>query len=91
MSPEPKRILGTAAIVTDLPELGLFAGEVGVVAEQLGDDAFEVKFVNASERSHRLHTLEAWQRNQLQTLVSAMRFRAMPACAPQRGASSSPP
>jgi hypothetical protein len=70
MSPQPTQILDAVALVTDLPALDLLAGEVGVVAEQLGDDAFEVKFVNASERSHGLHTLEACQRNQLQTLVS---------------------
>ena len=91
MSSQPTQILDTVALVTDLPELGLFVGEVGVVVELLGDDAFEVEFVNASGRTYGVHTLEAWQRNQLQTLVSAMRFRAMPACAPQRGASSSPP
>ena len=72
MSPEPKRILGTAAIVTDLPELGLFAGEVGVVVEQLGDDAFEVEFVNASGRTYGLHTLEAGQLLRLPTQARAL-------------------
>ena len=72
MSPQPTEILDTVALVTDLPELGLFAGEVGVVVEQLGDDAFEVEFVNASGRTYGLHTLEAGQLLRLPTQARAL-------------------
>jgi hypothetical protein len=38
-----------------------------VVVEQLGDDAFEVEFVNASGRTYGVHTLEAGQLLRLHT------------------------
>ena len=49
------------ALVADLPELGLLAGEVGSVVERLGGDVFEVEFVNEAGRTYGLYTLEAWQ------------------------------
>ncbi len=75
MSPQPTQILNTVALVTDLPELGLFAGEVGVVVEQLGDDAFEVEFVDASGRTYGLHTLKSVQLVRLHTRGQSLRAR----------------
>ena len=72
MSPQPTQILDTVVLGTDLPELGLFAGEVGVVAEQLGDDAFEVEFVNASGRTYGMHTLKSVQLVRLPTQVRVL-------------------
>jgi len=61
MPPPPTQVLDTVALVADLPELGLLAGEVGSVVERLGGDVFEVEFVNEAGRTYGLHTLEAWQ------------------------------
>ena len=72
MSPQPTQIFDTVARGTALPELGLLAGEVGVVVELLGDDAFEVEFVNASGRTYGLHTLEAGQLLRLPTQARAL-------------------
>jgi len=61
MPPPPTQVLDTVALVADLPELGLRAGEVGSVVERLGGEVFEVEFVNEAGRTYGLHTLEAWQ------------------------------
>jgi hypothetical protein len=55
------QLLDTVALVRDLPELGLVAGEVGAVVEVLSPDAFEVEFVDESGRTYGLHTLRADQ------------------------------
>jgi hypothetical protein len=54
-------LLNTVALVRDLPELGLVAGEVGAVVEILSDDAFEVEFVDESGQTYGLHTLRTNQ------------------------------
>ena len=54
-------LLDTVALVRDLPELGLVAGEVGAVVEVLSDDAFEVEFCDESGHTYGLHTLRAPQ------------------------------
>lgn len=61
--PAPFRIhlLDTVAVIRDLPEWGLVAGEVGAVVEVLSDDAFEVEFCDESGRTYGLHTLRADQ------------------------------
>ena len=55
------QLLDTVALVRDLPELGLVAGEVGAVVEVLSADAFEVEFVDESGRTYGLHTLRTDQ------------------------------
>jgi hypothetical protein len=55
------QLLDTVALVRDLPELGLVAGEVGAVVEVLSVDAFEVEFVDESGHTYGLHTLRANQ------------------------------
>jgi hypothetical protein len=47
----PTQVLDTVALVADLPELGLRAGEVGSVVERLGGEVFEVEFVNEAGRT----------------------------------------
>ena len=60
-------LLDTVALIRDLPEFGLVAGEVGAVVEVLSDDAFEVEFVDESGYTYGLHTLRANQLVALQT------------------------
>ena len=50
-------LLDTVALVCDVPEFGLVAGEVGAVVELLSDDAFEVAFVDDAGYTYGLHTL----------------------------------
>jgi hypothetical protein len=57
----PIHLLDTVALVSDIPELGLAAGEVGAVVEVLSDEAFEVEFCDASGYTYGLHTLRAHQ------------------------------
>ena len=40
------RILDTIALTVDLSEHGLFRGQVGTVVETLGENTFEVEFVD---------------------------------------------
>ena len=40
------KLLDFVALVEDLPERGLYRGQVGTVVEKLDDDAFIVKFSN---------------------------------------------
>jgi hypothetical protein len=54
-------LLDTVALISDLPEFGLVAGEVGAVVEVLSDDAFEVEFCDVSGHTYGLHTLRAHQ------------------------------
>ena len=60
-------LLDTVALIRDLPELGLVAGEVGAVVEVLSDDVFEVEFVDESGYTYGLHPLRANQLVALQT------------------------
>jgi hypothetical protein len=54
-------LIDTVALVCDLPEVGLTAGELGAVVEILSADAFEVEFVDAAGHTYGLHTLRADQ------------------------------
>ena len=60
-APSRVHLLDTVALVRDLPELGLVAGEVGAVVEVLSDDAFEVEFCDEAGRTYGLYTLRAQQ------------------------------
>ena len=63
-------LLDTVALVRDLPELGLVAGEVGAVVDVLSEDAFEVEFCDKSGHTYGLHTLRAHQVVALHTVQS---------------------
>jgi hypothetical protein len=54
-------LLDTVALVCDVPELGLAAGEVGTVVEVFSQDDFEVEFVDKDGRTYGLHALRANQ------------------------------
>ena len=60
-SPSTIQLLDTVALLTDVPALGLSAGEVGAVVEVLSEDAFEVELCDESGYTYGLHTLRAHQ------------------------------
>ena len=70
------KLLDTVAVVADLPALGLTAGEVGAVVEELGGDAFEVEFCDPDGTTYGIHTLRAGQIVALHTHGEALRLRA---------------
>ncbi len=69
------QILDTVAVRTDLPDLGLTAGEVGAVVEELGGGAFEVEFCGPDGATYAVHTLRAAQLVALHTRGHALRLR----------------
>jgi hypothetical protein len=69
----PIQLLDTVALISDVPELGLSAGEVGAVVEVLADDAFEVEFCDDSGYIYGLHTLRAGQLVRLHTQGQPLR------------------
>lgn len=71
----PIQLLDTVALVSDLPDLGLAAGEVGAIVEVLAPDAFEVEFCDESGYTYGLHTLRAHQLVRLHTQGHPLRTR----------------
>ena len=71
----PIQLLDTIALVGDVPDLGLSAGEVGAVVEILSDDAFEVEFCDESGYTYGLHTLRTHQIVALHTQGHPLRTR----------------
>ena len=51
MSRSPIKLLDVVALLNDRPELGLQAGHVGTVVEELSPEVFEVEFLDASGRT----------------------------------------
>lgn len=70
------KLLDTVAVVEDVPDLGLSAGEVGAVVEELGSDAWEVEFVDPGGKTYAMHTLRTKQLIALHTRGAALRLRA---------------
>lgn len=58
--PSTIQLLDTVAVIRDLPDLGLTAGEVGAVVEVL-DGAYEVEFCDTAGQTYGLHTMRAEQ------------------------------
>ncbi len=54
-------ILDVVALTEDLPERGLYRGQVGTVVEVLAPDAFEVEFSNEDGRAYASLALNANQ------------------------------
>jgi hypothetical protein len=46
------QVLDVVALLEDLPERGLVAGQVGTLVEQLSEDAFEVEFSDDNGRTY---------------------------------------
>src|SRR5215213_8018904 len=59
--PALSKRLDTVSLLCDLPELGLRAGEVGVIVEEFPGGAFEVEFHVESGRTPDVRTLRAGQ------------------------------
>jgi hypothetical protein len=74
-APSQIQLLDTVALLADVPELGLSAGEVGAVVEVLSHDAFEVEFCNEGGYTYGLHTLRAPQLVRLHTQGHPLRTR----------------
>ena len=57
------RETNTTSLMTDLPEIGLIAGQVGTVVEPLGgvlgDEAYEVEFIDDAGRTYALAPFHA--------------------------------
>ena len=57
------KLLDVVAVTTDLPEHGLVAGQVGTVVEPLGgavgDEAYEVEFIDDAGRTYALAPIHA--------------------------------
>ncbi len=45
-------LLEVVALTEDLPEAGLFAGQVGTVVEKLADGVFEIEFCDDQGRTY---------------------------------------
>lgn len=59
------KLLDVVALVDDLPELGLYRGQVGTIVEEYEPKVFEVEFSNVDGRAYAIETLLA---NQLMLL-----------------------
>lgn len=58
---EKIKLLDVVALLEDLPELGLYRGQVGTVVEEYEPTVFEVEFSDSSGRAYALETLRAEQ------------------------------
>ncbi|HEX3152467.1 MAG TPA: DUF4926 domain-containing protein [Gemmataceae bacterium] len=70
------KLLDAVAVVADVPNLGLAAGEVGAVVEELRPDAFEVEFCDPDGSIYAIHILRAEQLVALHTRGESLRLRA---------------
>lgn len=59
------KLLDVIALVEDLPDLGLYRGQVGTIVEVYEPEAFEVEFSDMKGRTYALETL---RRDQLMAL-----------------------
>lgn len=50
-------LLDVVAIVEDLPELGLYRGQVGTIVEEYETGVFEVEFSDTTGRAYAIETL----------------------------------
>ncbi|MCA1717131.1 MAG: DUF4926 domain-containing protein [Actinobacteria bacterium] len=54
-------LLDVVALIEDLPERGLYRGQVGTVVESLAPDVFEVEFSDNNGRTYAALALRAVQ------------------------------
>lgn len=59
------KLLDVVALLENVPEIGLYQGQVGTIVEQYEPEVFEVEFSDTSGRAYALETLNA---NQLMVL-----------------------
>ncbi len=55
------KLLDDVALLEDLPEIGLFRGQVGTIVEEYEPGIFEVEFSNLNGRAYAIETLNANQ------------------------------
>jgi len=65
MNHQKIKLLDVVALTEDLPERGLFRGQVGTVVEMLAPEAYEVEFSDDDGRTYALLSLRG---NQLMVL-----------------------
>jgi hypothetical protein len=53
--------LDVVALLEDLPDWGLVAGQVGTIVEKISHDVFEVEFTDDMERTYDMVPLETQQ------------------------------
>lgn len=53
------KVLDVVALTEDLPEEGVYRGQVGTVVELLAPNVFEVEFSDNSGRAYAMLTLKA--------------------------------
>lgn len=51
------KLLDVIALIEDLPELGLYRGQVGTIVEVYEPETFEVEFSDTQGRAYALETL----------------------------------
>ncbi|MFB2938791.1 DUF4926 domain-containing protein [Aerosakkonemataceae cyanobacterium BLCC-F154] len=55
------KLLDVVALLEDLPELGLYRGQVGTIVEVYEPGVFEVEFSDLNGRAYAIETLNASQ------------------------------
>lgn len=55
------KLLDVVALLEDLPEIGLFRGQVGTIVEEYEPEIFEVEFSDLNGRAYAIETLNANQ------------------------------
>lgn len=51
------KLLDVVALMEDLPELGLYRGQVGTIVEEYEPGVFEVEFSDTTGRAYAIETL----------------------------------
>jgi hypothetical protein len=59
------RLLDVVALTENLPDLGLYKGQVGTIIEVYEPTVFEVEFVDLNGKTYAVETLDASQLMQL--------------------------
>ncbi len=59
------KLLDVVALLENVPEVGLYQGQVGTIVEEYEPEVFEVEFSDTSGRAYAIETLNA---NQLMVL-----------------------
>jgi hypothetical protein len=55
------KLLDVVALLEDLPEIGLYRGQVGTIVEEYEPEVFEVEFSDTTGRAYAIETLKASQ------------------------------
>ncbi|MEM9275715.1 MAG: DUF4926 domain-containing protein, partial [Cyanobacteria bacterium P01_F01_bin.143] len=55
------KLLDIVALIEDLPQLGLYRGQVGTIVEEYEPEVFEVEFSDTTGRAYAIETLSANQ------------------------------